>query len=473
MRGRTNVGGGGSNSVILNGDTQQFQIAENNSIAAGDFVELTGNTTDFNALEVSTNYLQAFLDAGNGITINAQCKKTKNITFVVLHRGEEIGRYDFDVFDFSSILSMHVQMVDSTIYVSWIYPSSSSKITSHSILLFDFDKNNNQITYKRTSELDFSTVNQEIKDRDTICGKIKIHNGKAYVLYHSATTISSNNYAYRGNTYLLIYDIDGEELVYNKYSIIRENYTVYMEKCHIYIDGYIFIINTSEQTSGADTCSPYIAVCDADGNFLNLTFVYNSANLVGNHIGIYYDNDNLFILDGLDGKITVYDVQTDGKIYSLSSITLKSGTYSLSANGLKLILKNGQDYYFLIYGLRRGNSLFMRGTRIVRYDSRTLTFSDEYEYPQENMQGISSGYWYSNVEEQQDGSYIQYFSIPTGSTSSIRMAMYSQSFSINNNIVVLSEELNLIKNWNGTINGVALQSGKGGDVVEVSVPKQK
>lgn len=473
MRGKTNISGNGENGVFLNGDIKQFQIADKNNIIAGDFIQLTGEVSDFKTIGMSINQFQEYLEAENGTTINVQCSQSKNITFIVLQTGKEIGRYDFDVFDFSGILSMQAQIVKNTIYISWIYPDSSGKVTSKDILIFNID-DNNQITYKKIVSLDFSAVSDQIEtNHETIVGKMKIYDNVAYVFYFESTTISKG-YAYEGKTYLVIFDMDEENFTYRKHTLIDQDKSSFFDYYHLYINEFIFAVHTShgsQSTINPVPTSPWINLMSIDGTFLyknNASWLNDALN---NFFGIYYHSGNLFVLDGTQNIMKVYDVQSDGKIFELSNISIKFETNNSESNGFKIISYNEKNYFFLIFGIITGASV-ARGARIIRYDANTLSFYDEYGYPLETIRGINSDYFYSFIEKNGEKFY-QYLSVPKSTNPSLKIEIDSQSFFINNNIVELTSELNLIKNWDGTINGVALQSGTGGEIIDVSVPKKK
>lgn len=491
MRGRTNVGGSGN--LEINGDIELFEVAEGSNIVAGDFVELTGENASINQLKsISNSACGVAKIANNMLVVFSYISKSTNISASVVEGNKIIKTYNF-------ILGYHINshlkyikfnsyVSDGKIYLSYgvranndtgsisneMYGTESEPLLRY-VTEIQFDENGN-LSKTMDYSVDFSGIANVpgVGDRTFYTNNNFVFNGE----YAYSSVIFSNSNGFTGDNCILLnrFTVEGTQIKYE--SCLSLNKLIYntINDYFNFFDGKLLFANvTGTDLSVTSTMNIQFVLYDiSSGTSNGLTWKTENSRYYKNVKIIPSDNFIYTIYsEGSQGnkiiRCTLFQINND---FTISYVQESESSFEFDElfDCDYLENKNGNQYLLCYVD---GNFTYKAIT--IKYEPIANKFSFfDYTLPDKGSAlKMSSYYSYSVLK----------FAIPLTNEQKRTVIYLSNSENYNYRLIesdfiykdeeiIFAEALNLIKNYENRISGVAQTSGSAGNKIQVKVPKQ-
>lgn len=446
MRGRTNVTQR-SGLVPVNGNIEEYKVADNISINVGDFVSIISEGSDENITTIysgsSSNYVNVNYEYvgelnGNKIIFMNNPNKSSNSKILVLDSsGNVVLLKDINILLYNKIGIKTSCLVGNYLVVCGYNDFSSSGL-SKVFYLYKFSEDCKTLTQLN------SYLNDSIYGYNSICGVGS--NMFASVFYYSSSIKGVALFKISGDSISLIDNETISEKIESQNIISISNETN---------DGFYIIAR--------DTYDGYLLCGNVKivGETISSVEFINTGSSITNIESFCYVNDNtivllsgskLFILDIINGKISY---NTSQEIYAQSDSGFSESLfpifiYKINENELGVVtcISSRKKIICLSY-LYNGNGLFS-------YNSNLGSLIDGESEVSDSIFMLNLGNIYLML-------YNKYLT-----TSSV---VYKKLFSIVNEMIIQSGKI-FVTEYNGKSIGFAKTSGTSGKTIQVYVPKQ-
>lgn len=495
MKGRTNISGGGMN---INADVENFTVASGSNVTAGNFVQYKMEESD-KKYDSNSGY-----ENGTKQKVIA-CGNSRYVSRYV--NNSYINTYRFNLIDVSNgfkvLSAISIQnsyapdfciLQDGKLAVCY-----TEKERTYTIRIYDISENFLLLnTYELTDEnINVLSTGLHI----TTVGNSKIVISK----YNSAMLCNYENGVIGEYLYVDLGINHESEYSYQVYRGSENDWSLFSTE-----ENGIVVFATFRHFSGElPTSYPetlhYMCYFKIEGNSVNLI------NKKSIHGGKYLNQFIWGNISGLNGKILfstgskdenikenvsyetkVYYVENDIVVESQSidlfeyikDIFLDNSTTILnSANGeySSGTAQYVKDNVFYVAVLKQtsvySNSKFKVAIVRIEYEKNTDKFSVSNSVYFENENAISSKsficyYGYGQFFESEDGDV--YYLYETGNRDTLeKTGRWMMKLTYRNGVLEIGENTGMVENFTGigAAIGVAKQSGKPGDVIEIYTPK--
>lgn len=507
MKGRTNISGGGMN---INADTENFTVANGSNVTAGNFVQYKLEPSD-KKYDTNSGYGDSFYDSGNEAPKVLPCGNNK---YVRRYKNNgETNIFWFNLIDVSngfkvlssfSISSTNLPsfclLDDGNVAVCYMTQDNTFTVRIYSIQTVFLLLNTFELTNENIGEIGATHIAQ-IGNSKIIISRMN----KLLVCNYASGTIAEDFYAELDSSYIYNDTYTLSPVLYgdNDWNL----YPVELDKFFIFPT---YMHHTSTMTYTAYICE-LMQIEGNDAKKIDKTIVLKTNNgqpssqlryerfylngaLWGNAYGIggkilfsqgcinntgtsndffltriYYAQDNYIMqtsnLDLLElSKSAFSDLPSD----------VTNGSYSSSASGTAQYVKENVFYVSLQPLGRPGNGQNPK--------SRAAIYRVEYSpengiFTQSNIvtfEGDAQNYnfGYGQFFESEDGD-IYYLYETRASGNYAKTGRWLMKLTYKNGILEIGENTGMVENYTGSgaAIGVAKQSGKAGDIIEVYTPK--
>ena len=475
MRGRTNITQRTGPSVIGQLVTQK-QVT-GSKIEVGDFVEFTGDTSNWEVLSgpFVYNYSKEFhisdvgsgdnFDSYNGVFYtHSQSSKCK---FIIFNKTGIVKITDISDIEFPNSVISRINF-DSNTNKIYVLFNSTKKFYEFNLL------NNYSVEYVKTIDVPVqSTYGSTI---NLLCVK----DGYLYCY----TTVSSPEFIF----YILKISLDGETVL-NVYSCnLNSNYSATSKNIFI-TDNYIFFITPthSSTSSGQHIIFNFTSgnIVEQNANLGYLSYCY-AASLVEKDgyffmVGWSYDISMtssvsysetcyavVFYLDG-NMKIKIDDyvrIFNSNSLYNTESYNVTALSVAVKKQSDKYIIVasySGRNWYGNVY---RGDTFYCCLLNFNISDNDLIKVYEKY-FSRDRGNPLSPivvfliDYVYSY--------HILFTDL--SSSSGIDNYLSRTKILISNNEIIQSESLDLVKKYSNRIDGVAKTEGSAGQTISVYIPE--
>lgn len=499
MRGRTNVLGGADGELILGAEIQNFTVAQGNNIVAGNFVQYEIKESD-TRYDGSYGYGRYFFKSNGNRNFVLPCGNNRyivqyvdatnlNIWFFVL---VDVGN-GFNTLSTISIYNAYTphfcNLNDGN--MALIYMESENSFT---INIYDIQQSFQLISTYHLFDENIGSIGTagigQIEDTRIIVMKgwaifacnylsgnisghilLEISQAEKPFDYYAQNSyfdwvpypVGENKFicftAFSdSNRHSMLFEVEGTSL-----NVIEDNSSLFPQYSYIgnnvwglgFLDGKMLYTKTGKPAE-----SPTVGTNVIDYWKAYVLYVNNNKIMQSSEIDIYQIVANVF------ENLPIYD------FYPVD--TYSSGTIQFAR--VNVIYAAVMPYWYQVYGSYTtiGNPHCRTAIIRIEYNPNTgvfsnsniITFESEDSFGERNARRFGFGKFFEN--ENGDAYYL-YETYESGTGKTGRWLM---SLNYKNGILEMGERTEYVENYNGkTAIGVAKQSGKSGDKIEVYVPK--
>lgn len=495
MKGRTNISGGGMN---INADVENFTVASGSNVTAGNFVQYRMEESD-KKYDSNAGYENGFKQKV------VLCGNNRYVSRYANNSNGSIYRFNLiDVSDGFKVLSaISIQngyppdlcmLGDGNLAVCYV-----DKEKTYTVRIYDISEKFSLLnTYELTDEnINVSaTANLHIAE---VGGRIIIANyNNALICNYENGVVGEYSYANFGISH-------DSEYSYAMFGGSGNNWSFYSTG----ENGIIVFASFHHYTGNLPTSAPetlhylcYLTIVDGTATLINKKringgmylnkFVWgnifglngkilfsagnkeeNNEDNVSYETKIYYVENNIIVESQ---SIDLFECVKD--IFSDNSTTISNGVYGRYSSGTAQYVK---DNVFYVAVLKQtyvySNSKFKVAIVRIEYDKNTdqFTVSNSVYFESENALSSTSYIYYygfGQFFESENGDV--YYLYETGNKATLeKTGRWLMKLTYKNGILEIGENTGMVENYTGigASIGVAKQSGKSGDVIEVYTPK--
>lgn len=503
MRGRTNITNGGMN---INADVEEFAVADGSNIVAGNFVQFKTEKND-KKYDTNTGYFNEFYKSQNDAPKVLPCGNDK---YIRRYRNNgETNQTWFNLVDVSDGFR-----VISTFSISSTNIPSFCLLDDGNIAICHMEEENSFTIYiyniENTLELlnTYKLINENIGETGsthiTQLGNSKIIAIKMndyFICDYSLGEISESSYGNLGLEFVKnTIEYQPKQLADNDWNVYATGEDSFLVFPMFYLDSYrraysIFLFKYADKVILLDKIEDYIQ-----------GYIWQSLNaaLWGNAFGI--NGKILFSSGGVDydEKNERPDSYNAKRFYETRIFYVQNG-FIMQSQNINLLELAKEAFLDLDIMLTDSPSAYSSGTaqyvknnvfyvsvlpektikstgEKCNINSRTAIYRVEYDensglFAQSNVEtfeGDAAGYYFG---------YGQFFESESGDAYYLYETHYSGGFTktgrwiskltYEDGMLKIGETTKLVENYTGNKLpiGIAKQSGKSGDVIEVYVPK--
>lgn len=468
MRGRTNISGGG-NGLAINGSIEQFQVAEGNTIVAGDFVEYEKLEQEeyFDSNHYGKVYpgfknvvipykenIYVFLSAmENSVVHLAKLVRFEKGSLEIIYNFPDIygeGNFyimesgEFVVKSISGYIYIYRYENDVVTLISSIAVSNSNDsgtgICSLKNLILDISYNYCYIYRYGESEINYFGY-KSFQSGGTSASSVHV---RCFPVSDNIVMVFSFISSYVYLTTLEIID-DGEDITYTQNRSTLFNNASTGSPAGYYVQGNIQCVDKkvlvtrggfNDEISFSDTY-----IYSWEDEFYKNNFQFNPFTII-KYEGFYDDFQYLVPYSNL----TVQFVKNNVIMVACMPVSYSSKSYTYTRDKL-VIFRIELDW----------ENYLMKYSNMVQYD------------PTEEIESTANfGFGWGNFFEDNEGNIIYIYQRGNVEDNTGR---YLLNLNYNNGILSLGEQTNLVKPYSGgSAMGIAKDSGTAGDTIDVYVP---